>query len=61
MYIWQTLDSSTAMVARCDAGTVFTRSNTGIVASYPTQGADVSMRVFCVYVVLRVDSGLVLG
>jgi hypothetical protein len=36
-------------------------SNAGIVASIPTQGADVYVRLFCVCVVLCVGSGLVMG
>jgi hypothetical protein len=32
--------------------TVFARSNTGIVGSYPAQGMDVCLRLFCVCVLL---------
>jgi hypothetical protein len=41
--------------------TVFGRSNTAIVDSNPTRGMDVCVRLFCVYVVLCVDSGLATG
>jgi hypothetical protein len=43
------------------ASNVFVRSNTEIVSSYPTQGMDVSVRLCCFYVVLRVGSGLARG
>jgi hypothetical protein len=43
------------------ARTVFTRSNTGVVGSNPTRGIDVSVRLFCVCVVLCVGSGLATG
>jgi hypothetical protein len=36
--------------ARSKARTVFARSNAGIVVSNPTQGMDVSVRLFCVLV-----------
>jgi hypothetical protein len=39
----------------------FARSNTEIVDSNPTQDMDVSVRLFCVCVVLRVGSGLTTG
>jgi hypothetical protein len=41
--------------------TVFTLLNAGIVGSNPTQGMDVCLRLFCVYVVLCVHSGLSIG
>jgi hypothetical protein len=44
------------MPARSEAGTVFARSNIGIVGLSSTQGIDVCMRLFCV--VLCVGSGL---
>jgi hypothetical protein len=47
--------------ARSKAWTVFTRSNAGIVGSNLTQGMDVYVRLFCVYVVLCVGSGLATG
>jgi hypothetical protein len=40
---------------------VFARSNNGIVDLNPTWGMDVCFRLFCVYVVLCVSSGLVTG
>jgi hypothetical protein len=45
------------MAARSKALAVFTRSNTGIVGSNPTQRMDVCVLLFC-YVVLCVCSGL---
>jgi hypothetical protein len=50
-----------SMAARSKAWTVFARSNAGIVGSNPTLGVDVCMRLFCVYVILCVGSGLVTG
>jgi hypothetical protein len=49
------------VAARFEAWTVFVRSNIGMVGSIPTQGMDVCVRLFCVYVVLCVGSGLVTG
>jgi hypothetical protein len=46
---------------RPNAWTVFPNSNAEIVGSNPTQGRDVYVRLFCVCVVLRVDSGLATG
>jgi hypothetical protein len=43
------------------AWTVFACSNTRIVGSNPTESIDVSMSLFCVCVVLCVDSSLVTG
>jgi hypothetical protein len=40
---------------------VFVRSNTGIVASNPTWNMDACVRLFCVWVVLCVGSGLAMG
>jgi hypothetical protein len=48
-------------VARSKARTVFSRSNAGIVASNPTQGMDVCVRFFYVFVVLCVGNGLAKG
>jgi hypothetical protein len=45
----------------CGAWTVFARSNSGIVGSNPNQGMNVFVQLFCVYVVLRVGSGLATG
>jgi hypothetical protein len=49
------------VAARSEAGTVFARSNTGVVGSNSTRGMDVSVRLFCVCVVLWVGSGLATG
>jgi hypothetical protein len=49
------------VAAPSKARTVFARSNTGIVGSNPIRGMDVSVRLFCVYVALRVRSGLATG
>jgi hypothetical protein len=46
--------------ARSKAWTVFARSNAGIVGANPTQGMDVSVRLFYVYV-LCVGRGLAMG
>jgi hypothetical protein len=43
------------------AWTVFVRSNSGIVDSNPTEGMDVCVPLFCVYVVLCVGSGTATG
>jgi hypothetical protein len=45
------------VAALSKAWTVFARSNAGIVGSNPTQGMDVCVWVYCVYVVLCVGSG----
>jgi hypothetical protein len=47
--------------ARSKALTVFVRSNVGIVGSKLTRGMNVCVRLFCVYVVLCVGSGLATG
>jgi hypothetical protein len=39
----------------------FASSNAGVVGSNPTWGMDVCMRLFCVYAVLSVGSGLAKG
>jgi hypothetical protein len=46
------------MAAQFKAYTVFVRSNAEIVGSNSTQGMDVCVRLFCVWFVLCVDSGL---
>jgi hypothetical protein len=43
------------------AWTVFARLNIGIVGSNPTWSMDVFVRLFCVYVILCVGSGLAMG
>jgi hypothetical protein len=45
---------------RSEVRTVLARSNAGIVGSNPTQGIDIYVRLFCVYVVL-LGSGLATG
>jgi hypothetical protein len=40
---------------------VFVGSNNGVVGSNPTRGMDVCARLFCIYVVLCVGSGLATG
>jgi hypothetical protein len=49
------------VAAMSKAWTVFARSNTSIVASNPTRGMNVCVRLFCVCVVLCVGSGLATG
>jgi hypothetical protein len=49
------------MAARSVAGTVYARSNAGIMGSHPNQGMDVCVRSFCVHVVLCVGRGLATG
>jgi hypothetical protein len=49
------------VAARSKTWTVFARSNTGIVSSNTTGDLAVCMRLFCVYVVLCVGSGLATG
>jgi hypothetical protein len=46
---------------RSKAWSVFARSNTGIVDSNPSRGMNGSMLLFCICVVLCVDSGLETG
>jgi hypothetical protein len=48
------------VAARPKAWTTFARSNAGLVGSNPTQNMDVSVRLFCVYV-LCVGSDLATG
>jgi hypothetical protein len=43
----------TTVAVRCDACTLFVRSNTGIVGLNPTQGMDVCERLFCVCAILQ--------
>jgi hypothetical protein len=50
----------TTAAARSKAGTVFVRSNTGVMGSNPTRGMDVCVRLFYVFVVY-VGSGLATG
>jgi hypothetical protein len=49
------------VAARSKAWTVFARSNTGIVGFNPTRGMDISVRLFCLCVVLYVSSGHATG
>jgi hypothetical protein len=49
------------LVVLSKAWTVFARSDAGIVGSNPTQGMDICVHLFCVYVVLCVDIGLSTG
>jgi hypothetical protein len=49
------------VAARSKAWTVFAHSNAGIVVSNLTWGIDVCVRLFCVYAVLCVRSGLATG
>jgi hypothetical protein len=49
------------LAARSEAWTVFARSNAGIVGSNPTQGMDVCVYVYSVFVILPVGSGLATG
>jgi hypothetical protein len=50
-----------AVAGRSRACTVLARSNAGIMCSNPTQGMDVYVRLFCVYAVLYIGSGLAKG
>jgi hypothetical protein len=47
------------VVGLSKAWTVFARSNIDVVGSNPTQGMGVCVRLFWVYIVLSVGSGLV--
>jgi hypothetical protein len=49
------------VAARSEASTVFSRSKAGIVASNPTEGMDVCVHLFRVYVVLCLGSDLATG
>jgi hypothetical protein len=49
------------VASRSKAWTIFARSNAGIVGSNPTQGMDVCVSLFCVYVVLCAGRGLAMG
>jgi hypothetical protein len=49
------------VVAQSKACAVFASSNTGVLGSTPTRGMNVSLRLFCVFVVLCVGSGLANG
>jgi hypothetical protein len=46
---------------RSKVGTIFARSNAGIVGSNPTEGMDVCVPLFCVDAVLCVGRGLATG
>jgi hypothetical protein len=48
-------------VARSKAWTVLTSSNTGIVGSTPTQGMDICLRLYSIWVVLCAGSDLATG
>jgi hypothetical protein len=58
---WLNFYEPITVAARSKAWTVFSISNTGIVGSNPTQGMDVCLRLFCLYVVLCVGKGLARG
>jgi hypothetical protein len=49
------------VVAWSKSWTIFACWNTRIMGSNPTRGMDVCVRLFCVYVVLCVGSGLATG
>jgi hypothetical protein len=49
------------MAARSKARIVIAHSNARIVGLNPIQGMDVCVRLFCLYVVLCVGSGLATG
>jgi hypothetical protein len=49
------------MATRSKAWTVLARSNTEVEDSNPTRGMGICMRLFCVYVVLCIDSRLAIG
>jgi hypothetical protein len=49
------------VAARSEAWTVFARSDAGIVRSNPTQGMNICVNLFCLYVGLYVGSGFVMG
>jgi hypothetical protein len=57
----QSVFTPITVVALSKAWTVFTGSNSGIVASNPTQFMDVCACLFCVCVVLFVDRGFEIG
>jgi hypothetical protein len=60
MYVW--MDGLLITVAaRSETCTVFARSNSGIMGSNPTQGVDVYVRLFCVYVIRCIGSDLATG
>jgi hypothetical protein len=62
-YICTIFPTPVTVAARSKAWTIFARSESGIVVSYPTQGMDVwyVYAFFCVYVVLCLGSGLATG
>jgi hypothetical protein len=49
------------VAAPCEAWTVFSHSNTGDVGSNLTRGMDVCLRLFCVFAVPCIGSGLATG
>jgi hypothetical protein len=49
------------VAARSKAWTMFARSNAGFVGSNPSQGTDVFVRVYSVFVLSCVGSGLATG
>jgi hypothetical protein len=57
-YVCYSTETTITGAARSKAWTVFARSNTGLVGSNPTEGMYVCVRLFCVFVVLCVGSGL---
>jgi hypothetical protein len=61
IFLKRTLSQPITVVVRSKAGTAFALSNTEIVGSNPTRSIDVCVSLFCVFVVLRVGSGLVTG
>jgi hypothetical protein len=54
-------ESRSHVAARSEVWTVFVRSNTGVVGSNPTWEMDVSVRLFCICVVLCIGRGLATG
>jgi hypothetical protein len=50
IFFWAWYNVGRSQWALSKAWTVFSRSNAGIVVSNPTQGMDVCLRLFCVYV-----------
>jgi hypothetical protein len=49
-YTWCRVQVPITVAARCKAWTVFARPSTGIVGSNPTQGMDVCICVYSVFV-----------
>jgi hypothetical protein len=48
-------DTPITVAARSKAGTLFSRSNAGIVGSNVTKGMDACVRLFCVEVLRRAE------